>query len=226
VRHEVDTIRAGLLRVRRHIIEVSALDTEPTEFEIQLTEEQIIYLLNLLQDPNIDESDAELVLTLLRDHGTDVLQHMRTLLERFPSLSRKVFNYCRYLEDVAELARVLLDFLSSSRHITEDQLFWITKIAEDYLNNTAQYSDIIWRLYSHPNATEITLAKLLEIPEHRFGMPELRQERLRTGRSDWGAWAAAVGCRNEQAIQRNHKLGYFANGSSINRLIANCIRNL
>ena len=226
VRREVDEIRTGLLLVRRQVIDASAIDTEPDETEPELNEEQVDYLLGLLQSSDIEEGDADLVLTLLRDHGTYVLERMETFLERFPSLSRKVFHYCQYLTDVTELARLTLRFLTNGRHITEDQLFWMTKITEDYLSATGSYSDILLRLYDHPNATEITKAKLLEIPEHRFGMPELREEQLRTGQSHWSAWAAALGCRYEQPLRRNHKLAYFAHGSSMNRLIAECVRSL
>lgn len=226
VRREVNEIRAGLLLIRRQIILASAMETEPNEVEVFLNPEQVDYLLDLLREPNIDEADADLVLTLLRDHGTDVLERMETLLERFPSLSRKVFNYCPYVADRTELAHLILRFLTNGRHVTEDQLFWAAKITEDFLSDTEPCANILSRLYEHPNATEISQAKLLEIPEHRFGMPELREEQLRTGRSDWSAWAAAVGCRNEQPLQRNHKLGYFAHCSSMNALIAECVHNL
>ncbi len=226
VRREVNEIRTSLLLVRRQLIIASTVETEPEDIELYLNEAQVDYLLDLLREPDIDEADADLVLTLLRDHGTDVLERMETFLERFPSLSRKVFNYCPYVTDTTELARLILRFLTNGRHITEDQLFWMTKISEDYLSNTEPYGDILLRLYEHPYATEISQAKLLEVPEHRFGMPELREEQLRTGRSDWSAWAAAIGCRNEEPLNRNHKLSYFAHGSAMNALIAECVRNL
>jgi hypothetical protein len=50
-----------------------------------LSQEQIEYLLGLLNNSDIDESDAELALVLLRDHGDDVLQHMESLLVKFPA---------------------------------------------------------------------------------------------------------------------------------------------
>jgi hypothetical protein len=72
----------------------------------------------------------------------------------------------------------------------------------------------------------LTKAKILEIPEQRFGFPELRVEHLRAGKSDWFSWAAAVGCRKETKIKRNHLLGYFAKASSMNKLIADCVSHL
>lgn len=226
VRQEVDAIRAELLRVRRRVIDASVIADEPIDVEQTLDEEQTEYLLNLLQNPEIDESDAELVLTLLRDHGVDVLEQMGTFLERFPSLSRKVYNYAPFIDDYEELGSLLLRFVTAPRHITEDQLFWIAKIAEEHLTNTAAFPDLIIRLFEHPNSTDLTRAKILEIPEPRFGLPELREDHLRTGRSDWTAWSAAVGCRHEVPIRRNHKLSYFRHASPMNSLIADCVKGL
>ncbi|MEG4109735.1 RNA-directed DNA polymerase [Microcoleus sp. S13_C5] len=105
----VDTIKAGLLQVRRHIIEVSGIEFEHDEEEEceELSDEQIEYLLDILKEPDIHEEDAELVLILLRDHGSDVLQRMKIFLERFPSLSKTVYTYCRYLNDKTELSNLV-----------------------------------------------------------------------------------------------------------------------
>ena len=40
-------------------------------------------------------------------------------------------------------------------------------------------------LYKHADATDITRAKILEIADHRYGLPEMRETYLREGRSDW-----------------------------------------
>lgn len=86
--------------------------------------------------------------------------------------------------------------------------------------------DVFASLLEHPASTVVSRAKVLEVPEMRFGMPDLREEEFRTGASGWMAWASAVGSRKEQKTSRNHLLGYFANGSSINRLIADCVKEL
>jgi hypothetical protein len=41
------------------------------------------------------------------------------------------------------------------------------------------------RRLPHLQKFDISSAKVLEIPEQRFGMPELRHEHLRVGKSDW-----------------------------------------
>lgn len=228
IAREVDDIKRGLLRARRQVIEVSGDVLEGSEEIVyeKLNDEQVDYLLNLLKDPDIEESDAELVLVLLRDHGADVLQHMNGFLERFPSLSRNVYNFSRHVSDHDELSRLLLSFVKTGQNVTEDQLFWIAKIAEEFLSNTKVYPDLLMSLYEHHRATTITQAKVLEIPENRFGMGALREEQLRVGKSDWLAWAAAVGTRGETSASRNHLLSYFSKASPMNRIVGDCVKAL
>ena len=93
-------------------------------------------------------------------------------------------------------------------------------MAEDYLISTKRAGDLLGALYEHKSATAITKAKILEIPEKRFGLPELREEHLRTGHSDWLSWASAVGARVHPKGQRNQILKYFRKSSPImNQLI-------
>lgn len=229
VAQEIDDIKASLLRFRRSLIQVSGSVMEQGDDEeeyAQLSDEQVEYLLTLLKEPDIDESDAELVLVVLRDYGEDVLERMNTFLERFPSLSRNVYNFCQYVDDVNELSALILNFLKNGRNITEEQLFWIAKLSEDFLSKTPHYADILFTLYNHQDATVISRAKVLEIPEQRFGMDELRKEHLRVGKSDWLAWTSAVGCRGETRISRNHLLSYFSKASPMNKLIGECVSAL
>jgi hypothetical protein len=92
---------------------------------------------------------------------------------------------------------------------------------EDQLSKQPCYGNALALLESHPSSTPITRAKLLEIPEMRFGLPELRESAVRSG-CDWPAWAAAIGSRIENPANRNHLLGYFKNGGPMNQLIGDC----
>jgi hypothetical protein len=227
VSRKVDELKASLLKIRRTVLENYEDTTfEDDEYYEKLTSEQVEYLLNLLKEPDIDESDAELVLALLRDHGTDILARMNVFLERFPSLSKSIYYFSKYVEDRETLAGLILTFIKTGKNITEDQLFWMAKISEDYLSKTFRYPNILIELYEHPKATLISRAKILEIPEQRFGMIELREEHLRTGKSDWLAWASAVGTRGATAISRNHTLTYFSKASPMNKIIGDCIQGL
>ena len=85
--------------------------------------------------------------------------------------------------------------------------------------------DIIHALYNHHSATDISRSKILEIRDSRFGLSEMREVYLREGRSDWLAWSSAVGSLALDKQARNYLLGYFANGSAINELIAGILRD-
>ena len=80
------------------------------------------------------------------------------------------------------LAEIVHKFANNEEYATEDQLFWIAKLSEEFLDKSTLYRDILLSVYQHPNATDISRAKILEIPEQRFGMPELRAEHLRVGK--------------------------------------------
>jgi hypothetical protein len=228
IEKQVSAIKASLLQIRRHFIEVSGCeigDDQDEEYE-NLSDEQVEYLINILNDPDIHEEDAELVLILLRDHGSDVLEQMQKFLERFPSLSKSIYNFCRHLDDKSELSNLVKSFLTTAKNVTENQLFWLAKIAEDHLVDSQNYADIIWLLYNHPSSTHLTKAKVLEIPEHRFGLLELRHKQLRAGQSDWLSWSAAVGCLKETKLRRNYPLTYFSKASPMNKLIADCVAKI
>jgi hypothetical protein len=224
---EVDEMKVSLLKVRRFIIEVSGEPFEDEELEEEnLSEEQVEYLLDLLKNPDIDESDAELVLVLLRDRGEDVVSRLEAFLHRFPGLSRNVYHFARHVLDKEALAEIVYGFAANGAYATEDQLFWMAKLSEEFLADTSRYRDILFAIYQHPNATDISRSKVLEIPEQRFGMPELRHEHLRVGKSDWLSWSSAVGSRSSSKMSRNHSLMYFGKASAMNHLIAECVASI
>jgi hypothetical protein len=230
VRVAIDDVKTQLLRLRREQVVGSGVEfyeadeDDDDEEGQQLSGDQIEYLLSLINSPDVDESDAELVLSLLRDNGEEVLPRLVDVLKRFPGLTKALYNYARFSSDRAGLDELLLDFLKSYSTATEYQLFWVTKLAEDFLSKSRTFGDILMQAYEHPNATVISRAKVLEVPERRFGLPELREEKLRGGKSDWEAWAAAAGTRADKPATRNHSLSYFANGSQINWVIADCLK--
>lgn len=119
---------------------------------------------------------------------------------------------------------MVLEVTKQGDHIGEYQLFWFGMMLEAYLLETKQAPDIINELYRHESATDISRAKILEIADIRYGLPEMREAFLREGRSDWQAWASAVGSRAMDKQARNYLLDYFKNGSEMNRLIAEILQ--
>ncbi len=221
----VDALRADLVKRKRKIFRSSDDIDEEEELEA-LSEEEEQYLMSLLESQSVDEEDAELVLALMREHGNDMLAYLAKILPAFPYLARNIAIFCDHVTDHASLLSVLRDFVTGHTVLTEFQLFWITRIAERQLLQQPGVGRLLQDLYDHPAASRITRAKILEIPSDRYGLDDLRREHLRNGASDWLTWSSIVGTRGTRPAARNHLLGYVANSSPINRLIANVVRHL
>jgi len=226
----IDDIKVELLKRRREIIvnisgddvveEVDEVDAVcgREEDDDPLSEEQLEFLMGLLKDPDIDESDAELVLTVLQSRGEDILEHLADFLQRFPSLSRRIYSYSKNVEDVTELTALLDKFVQGPDTATEDQLFWIAKIAEEFLVATEGYAKLLLRIYEHPKATAIVQAKVLEIGAMEGGFQDIRERHLQ-GSSDWRTWASIVGSASLPKGGRNQMLKYVAKASRMNSIV-------
>ena len=229
INNEIDEIKSKLLMRRGAILFGSGAEEDfdlDLDDEDLLNEDAIEYLLALLKGEHIEEEDAELVLAVMRDHSLDVLEYIPVLLQRFPSLIKNIFYFSEYVEDANSLLSIVIDFLEDSVSVSEYQLFWLAKLCEKYLLRETNVGDVLARLFEHSAATSISKAKILEIPVNKFGMPDLREEELRTGESGWLSWSSAVGSRKIKKANRNHLLGYFGNGSPLNQLISDCVRKL
>jgi hypothetical protein len=227
VGEKIDAVRKGLLKKRRILI-IRGYDVEVEEREVsrKLTPKEISLLKTILAQPQLEEEDAELVLSLMGAHSADVFARFDDLLREFPNLAKSMYVFSRNIADREALAQIILEYLKQTPVIPEYQLFWIGMMAEDYLLKTKSAGELLNVLYAHPWATAITKAKVLEIPEARFGLPELREEQLKEGKSDWLSWSAAVGSRNKKKASRNYVLNYFKNGSPMNGVIADVVSSL
>jgi hypothetical protein len=223
-------MKIRLLQRRREELENMgdyAEEYVPEDDELsELSADEQQYLLSLLSREDRHEEDAELVLTLMKDNSKDVLEFIPTLISDFPALAKRLYYFCSGVEDKGEVAAAITRYLVGRTQVTEYQLFWFGMMAEQYLLKTPQAGSLLMALYNHENATDITKAKILEIPERRFGLSELREEQLRTGQSGWPAWASAVGARTHPKSQRNHLLKYFRKSSPMNRLIGQFVETV
>ena len=161
---------------------------------------------------------------VMRDHVERMEVHLGLFAKGFPHLAKNFYGLCTDATDKEAVADIVLDVATEGGHIGEYQLFWFGVMLEGYLLNTERASDIISALYRHESATDISRAKILEIADMRYGLPEMRETFLREGRSDWLAWASAVGSRSMDKQARNYLLDYFKNGSEMNRLIAEILQ--
>jgi hypothetical protein len=159
----------------------------------------------------------------MQDHSSDVFEYLPTMLRNFPGLAKRIYHFCSKFPDKHEVAEIVLKYVQGHTQITEFQLFWFGMMVEDYLRKTPKAGSLMMSIYEHADATDIVKAKILEIPEKRFGMPDLREEQLRSGHSDWLAWAAAIGSRVHAKGQRNQILKYFRKSSKMNKLIGDFV---
>ena len=224
----VEEIKIGLLRVRQQWIEVSGTEEEEEVVEYEtLSEEQTEYLLDLLRDPGLEEADAELVLTLLSEHGEEILDRMASIWPKFPSLSKPIYNFVtREFNDPRSVAALVGSFLVNAPNATEYQLFWLAKMLEAASARDDVFGEHLAAILDHPNATPVVQAKVLEIPENRFGLVEWREETLKRGQADWPSWAAAVGCRSQAKAGRNKLIKNFGRVSPLNRVVADIAMSL
>lgn len=219
VEDDIDEVKANLLAKRRKAALLTYLDDfEAALEEIQMTDEELEYLRELLKSPHLEEEDAELVLSLFRDHPEEVQPHLAHFATSFPHLAKNIWSFCKHIEDKDFIGEMVVT-AAAYGGLQEYQLFWFAWALQDYAMGTKYAPEIISKLYNHPNASIISKAKVLEISDNRFGLVEMRDEHLVAGRSDWLSWASAVGHRDLLPVSRNHKLEYFANSSPMNHLI-------
>lgn len=192
----------------------------------ELTREEVVSLIDLLDQPNISDREASLVLETIRSNTNELHKYLPVFLHQHPNLIKKVYAYCEFCSDKNELATEFVSLLSEDNYLNEYQLFWLAKIVEKYLLKSSHASKLFNLLYEHKDATVISKAKILEIPERRFGLPELRETHLKNGTSGWLAWSSAVGMRNDTKQSKNYLMEYFSKVSPINKLIGDCIKKL
>lgn len=225
----VDELKKKLLARRRKIVSSSLYDEEEeeeVEVALNLSQAEINHVIELLSQQHLEEDDAELILTVMRNHTEDVAQYLPDIARRFPHLAKNVFHFCREVNDKNAIGEMVLSLLTERRGTEEYQLFWFGMMLDEYLMNTPSAMGLIQALLSHPNATQITKAKVLEIADGRFGLNELRESYLRSGQSDWLAWASAVGARSMDRAARNYRLAYFTPVSPMNRLVGEIVAGM
>jgi hypothetical protein len=227
----IDDVKVQLLELRRAALEAEygklnqADADEKAEETEPLTEEQLEYLTDMLKNDEIEESDAELVLSVIGERAEDNVETLVEYLRRFPALARTVYGTVDQVKDKNELAAGVLGIIKDTTDpLTEDQLFWIEKLTEDYLLFTNQCTELLEGLYMHPAGTDLTKAKLLEIPH--AALNDMRDSYLKGGLSGWLAWAGAMGSRNLAKTKRNHLLKYFGKASPMNEIIQKCVRDI
>jgi len=225
----IDSVKKKLLDRRRQEFVVEGYDDDAQTVQVTqkkpLTAAEQEYIFDLLARDTLEEEDAELILTVMRDHATRAEKKLDYIIQKFPNLMKSVFNFCGRISDKEFLTDLLLKLLRSDE-LLEYQLFWFAHILEANLMATSKTAELISAIYGHPRATVISKAKILELADNRFGLAEMRETQLRTGQSDWLSWSAAVGERGQNKATRNYRLSYFSKASPMNHLIGQIVSEL
>lgn len=225
----ISAVKKNLLQRRREIVSGSFYDESQEESEsvkADLSDEELEEIHGILKAGDLEEDDAELILTVMRDHAEDVLGFLPGIISRFPHLAKNVYKFCEEIGDVEVVADLIDESLTTDDETQEYQLFWFGMMVESYLMQSKKAPNIIAKLLSHHNRTDISVAKILEIPDLRYGLPDVRQGYLASGRSDWLSWSSAVGSRAVKPAARNYVLEYFMKSSPMNRLIGEVVKSL
>lgn len=201
-------------------------DDDEDDGEDGISSEKISELEDLLLDVRADEADVELILGILQENDAVPATAIPTLYLRFPNIAKQLYKFVAASDDKSAIAEGFAELLDSEADLLEYQLFWLAVIAEDHLGDTDEFGNLVMAIYERSDAYEIAAAKVLEIPDQTFGLKAIRARILKSGASNWRSWASAMGARTLPAAERNHVLGYFANGSPMNHLVATCVKKL
>ena len=111
---EIDFSLQEIITRFENISGASGMDiVEYEDFETKnLSVEQVSELMTLLKNDNLEESDADMILSFMRLHTDDVLEVLPSLL-KFPNLIKHIHSICGEVSDTTGLAQTLNNYLKS-----------------------------------------------------------------------------------------------------------------
>lgn len=206
----INSVKANLLKKRRAVITDEYDDDHEIVLDTPLSDDELKYISGIIDQQEMEEEDAELILAIMRDHADQVEERLPYIITSFPNLAKNVYNFCIKVEDREFISTIILNALIENDQLTEFQLFWFGSMLDDYLIETSKASELISELYNHRSATQLTKAKILEIQNNKFGLPELRNQFLGSGQSpmNWIAnWVPNWVCPHLARAKLGSKLG-------------------
>jgi hypothetical protein len=214
----ITELKKRLLTRRRNII-VSHYDFDFNTDEDEddeddatapLAEDEIEFILSLLNAGKLSEEDAELILVVMRNNVDRIEEHLGLFAKGFPHLAKNFCSLCVDAEDKEAVAKLVLDVINEGDHVGEYQLFWFGTMLENYLIKTRAAPDIIDALYRplHPGKRAIDVQAFPRRMPHccrsrsdavwdRMAreMPGRRHGVLHFVRSTWPLLPLLISCR-------------------------------
>ena len=204
----LDRIKKSLLQKRE---ETKSYDEE-RESTPELTQAQVEYLKDLVQQRDINEEDVELALSLLREDQDEAFALVSLALSRYPNLTKEVYKLIETMIPSDALWTLVARRFKQS-FLTEYELFWLTRIAVDHFPMNGRVAEALLVAHSHPSATDITKAAVLEISDNRYGLFDLKYNQLRNTPIGIGAACAVAGLHKSEKAKRNQLYKYAMKSS-------------
>jgi hypothetical protein len=217
----LDRIKKSLLKKRE---ETKSYDEE-RESAPELTRAQVAYLKDLVQQRDINEEDVELALSLLREDEDEAFELVSLALTRYPNLTKDVYKLIETMTPSDALWSIVSRRLRQS-FLTEYELFWLTRMAIDHFPMTARVAQALLAAHLHPSATEITKAAVLEVPDNRYGLFDLKYNQLRNAAIGIGGACAVAGLHRSEKAKRNQLYKYAMKSSKYMYALCNIASKL
>lgn len=196
---------------------------EGTVSRISASEHDFVF--SKISTANFDEHDVDLLLTFLREDVGIQVPLFKHILYTYPSHSKSLYYFSKYIRDSERMASVLTKFIRDSEDIPEYQLFWVTKIAL-YLKSLGEINDaLLTDIFKHPSSSLVIKAKVME--EHcdemiwQFGIDQIKESE-----SNLVLWCIAFGQIANDGSFPGDLREYLDNDSPIKSMISRTIRNL
>ncbi|MDN4619290.1 RNA-directed DNA polymerase [Paenibacillus sp. PsM32] len=216
----IESIKVSLLQKRRLIINsYSDSDDLDDREEEELTEQESIFLKEMLHEKNIEDEDIELILSLLTTTESETIELTRLVLYRSPQFIKNLYynikrSYMTLSEDIIDEFEIYLN----KDYIPEYSLFWITKILIDFTELNELIANILINVYKHSSITNVTKCLILELQENNYGFLELKKHVAR-GHAPELIISAMTGLISHEKGNRNQIYKYVGKSNSMLRTI-------
>ena len=223
----VGEVRRRLLK-RRENMGYGYAATDDVPEDLSLDGDEVKYLHEILQEPDVTEPDVELALQLLLDEHGDFEALLRLVFFRYPSLLRPFFYYTQGKDYGADFWDALWGNIVervSQPDLHEFELYWLARLIIDRYELENTPADVLFALYRHRNAGHASRSAILENPVNKFGFYEIKYNEIRNGTPST-LLSACAGLRDLPTSQRNQIYRYVGNISPSLHIISEVLETL
>ena len=174
----------------------------------QLTNEEIEYLMDLINGDGVAQEDVELALTLLRHHTPAMEPILDQVTSSAPHLLRKLYAFIGQRKNDGDILSTISAQIQDKSNLDEYDLFWYAKIVIDYFDFNQTTADKLIEIYQHARATAPVKALILETPNLNHGFADFKVEELRSNRGPLCMASVLLGLKELEKGRRNQLFKY------------------